>query len=133
MTSERIGHSGHSYLGIASFVLSFVPAVLLVILVSLILLLASRQPPGADETGYGFLVLVLVLGTLLCEFVALGLGIAGALQRQRKRKFAFLGIACSVLAVTTILSLTGPVNLARLAAGLTEPQPKVHVVSPGNE
>ena len=42
-------------------------------------------------------------------------------------------VAVAVLAVTTILSLTGHVNLARLAAGLTEPQPKVHVVSPGTE
>ena len=120
-------------MGTASFVLSIVPAVLLAGLVPLVFLLESMQPPGADEVGYGALMLLVVLMTVLSEMVALGLGIAGTLQRERKRTFAFLGIACSVLAVTTILSLTGPVNLARLAAGLTEPQPKVHVVSPGNE
>ena len=41
--------------------------------------------------------MMLVLMALLSEIVALGLGIAGVLQRRRKRLFAFLGIACSVL------------------------------------
>lgn len=97
MTSARTGRYGHSHLGIASFVLSFVPGVLLAILVPLVLLLASTQPPGADEVGYGALMLLLVLMTVVSELVALALGKAGALQRQRKRTFAFLGIACSVL------------------------------------
>lgn len=91
-------------MGIASFVLSFVPGLLLVALVALILLLASTQPPGADETGYGAAVILLVLMTVLSEIVALGLGIAGALQRRRKRLFAFLGIACSVLAVVALFT-----------------------------
>ena len=123
----------HSLLGIASFVLSFAPAALLAILVALVFMAAIKDPPGADETGYGFLVLFLVLGTLLCQVVAMVLGVAGALQRRRERSYAFLGIACSVLAVATILSLVGPVNLALRTAGLMEAQPKVHVVSPGNE
>ena len=76
------------------------------------------------------MMLVLVLGTLLCEVVAFVLGVVGALQRGRERSYAFLGIACSVLTVATILSLFGPVNVALRAAGLTEPQPKVHHVSP---
>ena len=66
-------------MGIASFVLSIVPAVLLAGLVPLVLLLASMQPPGANEVGYGALMLLLVLMTVLSELVALGLGIAGAL------------------------------------------------------
>ena len=125
--------TGHSAAGVASFVGSVVSGALLAILVALVFMAANNDPPGADETGYGFLVLFLVLGTLLCQVVALVLGVAGALQRRRKRLYAFLGIACSVLAVAAILSWAGPVNLARLAAGLTQPQPKVHVVSNGNE
>ena len=113
--------------------MSTVSGALLAILGALVFMDANNDPPGADETGYGFLVLVLVLGSLLCQVVALVLGVVGAFQRRRKRSYAFLGIACSVLAVATILSLAGPVNLARLAAGLTQPQPKVHVVSNGNE
>ena len=45
--------------------------------------------------GCGAIMLLLVLMTVLSELVALALGIAGALQR--KRTFAFLGIACSIL------------------------------------
>ena len=113
--------------------MSVVSGGLLAILGALVFRAANNDPPGADETGYAYLALFLLLGTLLCQVVALVLGVAGALQRRRKRSYAFLGIACSVLAVAAILSFAGPVNLARLAAGLTQPPPEVHHVSPGNE
>jgi hypothetical protein len=71
MANER---TTHSRLGIASFVLSIVPAVLLAGLVPLVLLLASMQPPEADEVVYGALMLLLVLVTVLSVVVALGLG-----------------------------------------------------------
>jgi hypothetical protein len=46
--------------------------------------------------------------------------------------FAFLGVACSLLALAVILSRAGLANLASLvAAGLTEDKPKVHAVSSG--
>ncbi|MGH3088466.1 MAG: hypothetical protein ACRDSJ_14255 [Rubrobacteraceae bacterium] len=91
-------------MGIASLVMSVVPGVFLVILVALILLLASSQPPSADETGFGAAVILLVLMTLLAEIVALGLGIAGALQRRRKRLFAFLGIASSISILAAVFT-----------------------------
>lgn len=91
-------------MGIASFVMAIVPGIFLVILVVLILLLASAQPPGADETGFGAAVILLVLMTLLSEIVALGLGIAGAFQRSRKRSFAFLGIASSILIMVSVFA-----------------------------
>lgn len=94
----------HSRMGIASLVMSLVPAAFLVILVALILLLSSTAPPGADETGFGAAVILLVLMTLLSEIVALGLGIAGALQHRRKRLFAFLGIACSILVLVAVFA-----------------------------
>jgi hypothetical protein len=43
--------------------------------------------------------IVLALMTLLSEIAALGLGIAGALQRRCNRLSALLGVACSVLAL----------------------------------
>ncbi len=101
MANER---TEHSRIGIASFILSFVPGVLLVVLVALILLLSGMAPPGADETGFGFGIIMLVMMTLLSEIVALGLGIAGVLQRRRKRLFASLGIACSVLFMVALFT-----------------------------
>ena len=125
--------TGNSAAGVASFVVSTVSGGLLALVVVVVFMATNNDPPGADETGYAYLVLLLVLATLLCQIVALGLGVAGVLQRRRRRLFALLGIACSVLVVATILSWAGPINLARLAAGLTQPQPEVHHVSPGNE
>ena len=126
----------HSRVGIASFVLSFFPGVLLVGAYWLALLLISRQPPGgADEVGYAFGLLMLVLLTTLSEIVALGLGIAGTLQRHRKRTFALVGVACSVLVLAVIHSEVG---LERLAFGILEGiinPPEVHHIGspPGSE
>lgn len=91
-------------MGIASFVMSLLPAVLLVGVYWLVIFLVSKQPPGADETGYAFGMLVLVLLTILSELVAPGLGIAGTLQRRRKRLFAFLGTACSILVLAAVFA-----------------------------
>lgn len=122
MTNTR---ARHSRMGIASFVLSLVPGVLLVGLYRLVLFLVSRAPPGADETGYGAGMIVLALLTTLSEIVALGLGIAGVVQRRRKRLFAFLGIACSVFFLAVINSWAGFVDLASFVAGAVETEPKV--------
>jgi hypothetical protein len=46
MTEPR---SEHSSLGVASLLLSFFPAVLLVGIYWLVLFLISKQPPGADD------------------------------------------------------------------------------------
>ena len=59
------------------------------------------NPPG-DELGYGFIVFIVVLGLALSTNVALVLGIAGTLQRRRRRSFAVLGIACSLLAFAVV-------------------------------
>ncbi len=114
--------------------LSFFPAVLLLGMHWLALFLISKQPPEADTVAYGFGMFVLVVLTALSEITALGLGIAGALQRHRKRLFAVVGVAGSVLVLAVINSQVGLADLAsHVAAAFTEPQPKVHVVSSGNE
>ncbi len=76
---------------------------------------------------------MLAVLTALSEIVALGLGIVGALQRQRKRLFAFLGVACSIFVLALINTQVELVDLASGIAAMTEPQPKIHYVSPGNE
>ena len=131
MTETR---SIHSRLGVVSFVISLLPVLPCLIFGPPLLLLASTQPAGADQTGFAGIMLMLVMLTVLSEPVALGLGIAGVLQRHRKRMFAFLGIACSILVVAVLNSQVDLVDLAsRIIAASTEPYPKVHVVSPGNE
>ena len=91
-------------MGIASFVIASLSGLFLVGLVSLGLILRYVNPPG-DPLAHGFWLLVLVVLTFLCALVALGLGTAGALQRRRKRLFAFLGIACSILIFAALITL----------------------------
>ena len=131
MTSSETGRSRHSYLGIASFLLSFFPGVLLVGTYWLVLFLLSRQPSGANQRGYAFGMFFLMLLTIASELVALVLGVAGVLQRRRKRSLAFLGVACSVLVLVLIHAQVGFGDVASFIVGLTERQPKVR--TPGNE
>ena len=90
-------------MGIVSFVVALGSASLLTGLVLLARLFMSMEinPPG-DEVAYGFMVVMLVLAIALSATVALVLGIVGVFQRQHRRLFAVLGIACSLLAFAIV-------------------------------
>ncbi|MBA3390388.1 MAG: hypothetical protein M3Q54_03190 [Actinomycetota bacterium] len=111
--------------------LPFFPGVFLVGVYWLVLLFLSMSPPGADETGYAFGMFALLLLTIPSELVALGLGVAGVFQRTRKRSFALLGVACSVLFLALIETQVRFADVASFIVGMTEPQPVTH--SPGNK
>ncbi len=98
MADTRIEQSG---LGIASFVLSFFPGVLFlgILLISALFpnLYGDQTDPTYDGAAVGFFIAFWLLMFLLLNVIALGFGIAGVLQRRRKRTYAVLGMACSVL------------------------------------
>ena len=95
MSNER---TEHSRLGIASFLLALIPGLLFAALILLFaILLRTVSQPQEYAAGWGVLVLLVILMILVSEILALVLGIAGVLQKRRKRLFAFLGIALSVL------------------------------------
>ena len=79
-------------MGIASFVLFLVSVGLFQLLLPVVFLSSYLAPEASGDVA----VLWARMVTLLQQ-VALVLGIAGALQRRRKRLFAFLGITCSGL------------------------------------
>ena len=88
------------------------------------------NPPG-DEVAYGFGLFASSLVLVSAEVAALGLGVAGTLQRRRKRSFALLGLVCSFLVLAVIL---GQVDWARFVGSFSESLiPGVHTVSSGNE
>ena len=57
----------------------------------------GRTYPPPELTPSGALLTLVLLMLLLLDVVTLGFGIAGVLQRRRKRLYAVLGIACGVL------------------------------------
>ena len=79
-------------MGIASFVLSLVWLTLFTSFLPVVFLSSYLDPEAAGDV----VLLWSRMGTLF-QVVALVVGIAGALQRRRKRLFAFLGITCSGL------------------------------------
>ena len=87
-------------MAIASFVLSLFPGVIFFALLLIVVHLPEpergRAYPAPELTPSGALLTLVLLMLLLLDVVALGFGIAGVLQRRRKRLYAVLGMACSV-------------------------------------
>ncbi len=93
----RLRHSG---VGIASFVISLVAGLLLVIMIGVCsYLVASRHGEVNEESPEAVAVGLTMLGSLFAELVALVLGIIGLAQRDRKKIFAILGTVFSGLAL----------------------------------
>jgi len=92
-------------MGAASFTLATFSSLLLAGRYLLAWSFRGWDPPG-DEVAYGFGLLMSGFLIEAVGIVALGLGVAGTLQRRRKRSFASLGVACSALVLVVILTQT---------------------------
>lgn len=100
----------HSGLGVASFIISVVTGVLLFLLIVIAGAIEASTPGGMDEESATAVVIGLFVILFLCVMlVALGLGVAGLLQKERKKIFAILGVVFSVFffVVTLLLMLIG--------------------------
>ena len=83
----------HSGIGIASFMISIVSGLFLFLLVAIAGIIEATTPGGIDEESP--VEIVLGLGIILgfgLNLVGIGLGIAGVIQKNRKRTFAVLGL-----------------------------------------
>lgn len=97
VNKEEYKHSG---LGIASFITSLVSGVILFILVVIAGVMEASSIGGMDENSVGAVILGLFLIFFIAVcMVALGLGIGGLFQRERKKIFAILGVVFSGIAV----------------------------------
>ena len=99
----------HSGMGVASFTLSMVAGLGLLVIFA-IAGVAESRPGGLDEasplaTAIGLVLLLAALANM----VALGLGIAGLVQAGRNRLFATLGtvFASATLLGSLVLALLG--------------------------
>jgi hypothetical protein len=100
----------HSGLGIASFITSIVSGLLIFLIAVILAVMEGSTPGGIDEESVGAVLGGLGLFALLGAAVfALGLGVGGLLQKERKKIFAVLGTVFSALTivVTTFVMLLG--------------------------
>ncbi len=94
----------HSGLGIASFITSIVSGILTFLLIVIAGVIETSTPGGMDEESASAMIVGLFLFTFLgASLVALGLGIAGLMQKERKKIFAILGTVFA--AVTLIITI----------------------------
>ncbi len=91
----------NSGLGIASFVTSITAGILLFVTAIIArVMTASGTDPGSTE---GIMVGSALIGLNIAEFVALGLGIGGLFQKEKKKRLAILGTVFSSLAIVVMV------------------------------
>jgi hypothetical protein len=96
----------HSGMGIASFIISIVAGLSLfaIIVVAGVLEVSTPGGLGEDSIAAGIIGL-LIIAMIFVSMVALGLGIAGLVQKNRKKIFALLGTIFSALSCVGTLTI----------------------------
>lgn len=90
----------HSGLAIASFVTSVVSGVAIFLVIVIAGVLETSTPGGMDDDSAGTMIIgLLAIFFILTAIVALGLGIAGILQRDRRKVFAILGVTFAAVEI----------------------------------
>lgn len=100
----------HSGFGIASFVVSIAASLLSIVLIVIAAILEVTTPGGMNEESVAAILVGLsMLGLFTAGIVALGLGIGGLFQKNRKKIFTVLGIvfSCAFVAMIGALFVIG--------------------------
>ncbi len=110
MTGETFVEKKHSGLGISSFIISTATGVLMFLLFIVAGVMETSTPGGIDESSAGAVVVGLFLiAFLMLDLLAIGLGIAGLIQKDRKKTFSILGLifGASTVVITVFLMIIG--------------------------
>jgi hypothetical protein len=102
----------HSGLGIASFIISIPVGILIFLTITIAGVMEVSTPGGLNEESPKAVLLgMLLLGCFFLELSAIGLGIGGLLQKDRKKVFSILGLSFSggTILFTGFLILLGSV------------------------
>jgi len=103
------GHK-HSGLGIASFVIATLVGIAMFAAFVVAGMMEVSTPGGIDESSLSAVLLgLLMIGLMIVDLVAVGLGIGGLVQKDRKKVFAVLGTVFSVATIvgTVLLIIIG--------------------------
>ena len=95
----------HSELGIASFSISIVISIFMILIQAIYFILPIQINPFTPETialnkNAEWVWFFLFFCYPIVFLVALGLGIGGLIQKERKKLFAILGIIISAMTIT---------------------------------
>ncbi len=97
----------HSGMGIASFATSVVVGLLIIVCYLAIIAKAVATGGTLDKhSSFAIISGMIVIGLLLCDLIALGLGIAGIFEKKRKKIYAILGTIISAVIILMVISLT---------------------------
>jgi hypothetical protein len=94
----------HSRMGIASFIIALGQGLVTLLLIVLAGILASMGRQQENEAGFMILGLFFIVG-IFDHLVGVVLGIAGAVQKSRKKVFAILGLVLNTLALLFVVLL----------------------------
>ena len=100
----------NSGIGIASFVISMAAGILTLVVFGIGGVIEASTPGGiGKESVEAIMIGFGLIGLLIANFVALGLGIGGLFQKERKKIFAILGTVFSsaVIVVTVVTGIFG--------------------------
>ena len=96
----------HSGLGIASFITSIVSGIFIFLFIVVASVMEASTPGGMDEESAGAVTVGLsLIACMGASFIALGLGIGGLLQKERKKIFAILGTVFSAVSLVGTIFL----------------------------
>ena len=96
----------HSGIGIASFSMSVGILIVTFVLVVVAGVMEASTPGGINEESPAAIMLGLsIIGMVLLNIVAFGLGIGTMFQKDRKKLFGILGMSFSALTIVGIISL----------------------------
>lgn len=96
----------HSGLGIASFITSIVSGLILFLLIVIAGVMEASTPGGIDENSAGAVIVGFCLFAFMgAALLALGLGIGGLFQKERKKIFAILGTVFSAVSLVGTIFL----------------------------
>lgn len=103
----------HSELGIASTVLSVLMGIAVFALVVTAGVMHTTTPGGISDTSPVAIVIGLgIIGAIMLDFIALGLGVAGFFQQNRQKLFPILG---TIFSSVTLLGTIGLIILGNMA------------------
>ena len=100
----------HSGIGIASFIISVLTGISMLVLFVIAGVMENSTPGGINEESTEAMVFgVFIFAALFACLLALGLGAAGLFQKDRKKTFAILGTVFSIgtVAITILCVVIG--------------------------